>query len=203
MNKKYAIALIFALLVFGFVINRTDQRNINPTNVLKIENEATPGVAVNVDYPTANNLNEMKNSADYIVEGVFITLTKKWNAARNSQDPLEESTVNHIVANAYDFKVTKVFKGEVDENIIVSLIYSRQLEGMNTPEIDAYFQEPSPEKHVILLLKKDELSGYYYPSIFPYQFEKTTDTTYQVKTNDPSLLEGFKSMEFESNDFVN
>lgn len=188
--KKNVIVAIMCIALIAILGIQTR------TYIGKLFNSGGDGqIRMMVDYPTATNLSEMKDGSDFIAQGNFKRFDKKWNAARDSQDTEKEDANANFEARVYDFEVTKVLKGDLDKNIKFTLIYSRKIQGFDKAVVDEYFEEPEYDKPVVLFLKKDELTDYFYPALFPYQLEKNHMGNYKITTKNRELTDAFENQD--------
>lgn len=180
--------LAIAVLAFAFVMHHARSSGSLPQTV--------DSLTVGYVYPVASTLQQMIDSADYIVIGEYTEFNSTWNMARNPDNIKEEDPGNYVEGRLYDFTVEKTIKGSIDDSSI--LINHRYSEVVNTTESNAVvdsegrilkaatksrdlsfkvasplFIEPELDCKYILFLSKDANFGNYYAAIEPFSVKIT------------------------------
>ncbi|WP_047980141.1 hypothetical protein [Ornithinibacillus contaminans] len=178
MIKKY---FLLSILIVFVLMAGCNSDNVSETN---------GSIHIGGDYHIGNDLNELESMADLIVIGEYGTLEKKWNMARDRQDPKKESTENYFEGNLYNFKIDETIKGTSESEILVNLAYEEEHKYPNESGDDFKFsvKDPyyvEPESHVkyVLFLKKDEMFGNYYGAIEPFQVKIDKNNRVHLVTN--------------------
>jgi hypothetical protein len=158
------------------------------------------------DYPTAEELNEMVNSAEVVVVGEYMGFDSSWNMARNPNNISDEDEERYVEGRLYSFNVEDVLKGNLaDETVLVNHKYSEtrkmtesnaviNAEGIIVTEatvtneisftlIDALYIEPEIGVKYVLFLAKDNNFGNYYGSVEPFIIKISDDNIAYIQSN--------------------
>jgi hypothetical protein len=147
--------------------------------------------SIHRDYPVANGLSEMVNSAELIVVGKYMGFESSWNMARNPGNISEEDSERYVEGHLYFFKIDEILKGNAEyDEILVNHKYSESIqatesnavineqgiiisEATETNEIsftfiDKLYIEPEIGATYVLFLKYDEDFDDYYGAAEPF-----------------------------------
>lgn len=151
------------------------------------------------DYDFARSVEDMIDSADYIVKGQFGDMVNIDITTYEIGD--SDETVGHIenVYRTYEFHVSEVIDGQIEEEIIqITRSYSSTHEiyedGTETVEIPSEFYfEPDSSVESIVFLAEIERNGLFIFSHEPGVFIIEDDGTLQVQ----STVVNLSQLEFE------
>lgn len=147
-----------------------------------------------LDVLAVDNLDDAVENANYIVKGHFSNYIKEWNML---DDPNEQ-----MLAKVYQFNIDSCYKGNITNNIPVSMHYSTRLfynndglihgaEIKKTSQfvdvIENNYIQPDNNKEYILFLTYNQSAGVYQPAFYPYCIEVNGDKL-EVQTNNNTSL---------------
>jgi hypothetical protein len=223
-SKSVRILLTTVITIIGtvivlFIVNYVALDNFaeNDANVQNSIRRITE-FSTERDYPTANELSEMVNNADFIFVGEYTGLNSTWNMARNPENIDAEDNDYYVEGHLYDFAIGEILKGYSDEDVIlVNHKYSEQIkltesnaivneqgiivseatetEDVTFTYVDNLYIEPEIGAKYMLFLLKDINFGNYYGAIEPFIVKIVGDTVF-VQSN---LLNGNETASQEIN----
>ena len=187
-RKRNALVIlcIFIVLIFTISLLITPQITKEITN-----NKPDKYVTMIYDYPVTSELNQMIETADYVVIGEYGEFIGKWNSSRDNFDINKESSEFYTEGWKYKFKISEVLKGNIaDDEIIVNHTYARkhtyvesnaiineigeivepatEYETITVNNPNPLFIEPEKEQTYILFLCHEDFFDTYYGAIEPF-----------------------------------
>jgi hypothetical protein len=123
-------------------------------------------VNMHMDLALENNLNDMIKQAPLVVMGTYQNAAGTINGARDPKDPSKPAKCIYNEVKLFNFKVDKVLKGDLDQDIIkVGQSHTLQLDHLRENEnihiTNPLYIEPEMEKTYILFLKKSPYADFY------------------------------------------
>ena len=201
-RTKNTLVLTVSVLTIAVLAGAFVMHHVRKSNTFT---QTVDSLTVSYDYPITSKLQEMMDSADYIVIGEYTKFDSTWNMARNPNNIKEEDPENYVEGRLYDFTVEPCVKGSIEDSSI--LINHRYSEVITTTESNAVidsegrilkaatqskelsfkvdsplFIEPEFDCKYILFLLKDANFGNYYASIEPFSI-KITDGKAALQSN--------------------
>lgn len=184
--KKITYILILTAMLIGCSsIDSSQSSNKMPEYLLKIHS----------DYDISNSLVEMVKKSELIVIGSYQRFDKKWNALRNTQNPLLPHDTKYVEGHIYKFNIEEILKGGAEKEIDVSLVYQRDISYILDETDDQVFMkypdyvEPVIGEKYILFLNKDKYLDIYGPPTQPFQIK--------LENGIASLVSNFNGEEYE------
>ena len=131
-RTKNTLVLTVSVLTIAVLAGAFVMHHVRKSNTFT---QTVDSLTVSYGYPITSKLQEMMDSADYIVIGEYTKFDSTWNMARNPNNIKEEDPENYVEGRLYDFTVEQCVKGSIEDSSI--LINHRYSEVITTTESNA------------------------------------------------------------------
>ncbi len=167
-TKKRRITIIMSIvsisiiIVLALLLTRGGEK-ANPIN-------RTDKISIDMDIGLTDSLEGMIEHADVIVIGKYEGLSSTFNLARNPQNPSEEASNEYAEGRLFEFRVSEILLGEIDEETIL----------IAHPYSSSYAVKEVMSENGTVLVPATETNTFTFTYLEPLYVEPVVGATYML-----------------------